>query len=257
MHDRFPSKSRTKPQGDHEVGGASCSSTNGGPSNVNVELLDSNGNVVSSVLTSVAGSCSIINIIPGWYILRASHNDLNIEVKGSTEVELGFGNIQVDDIFFVSGYDICGSVVAQVTLEEVGLMLRALRYSSDVHIYVASDSLSSLSPKLTQSIILFIQPSPPPQPPENETQWYAVASLLTILTSSSKEMKEERKSFVDMGSNNKMEPPPPPPLENINFESDEESPLTLSQSAAPAKQLFQLETATDIPKSKLFKKLHS
>ncbi|GKC99410.1 hypothetical protein Tco_1169685 [Tanacetum coccineum] len=138
MHDRFPSKSRTKPQGDHEVGGASCSSTNGGPSNVNVELLDSNGNVVSSVLTSVAGSCSIINIIPGWYILRASHNDLNIEVKGSTEVELGFGNIQVDDIFFVSGYDICGSVVAQVTLEEVGLMLRALRYSSDVHIYVAS-----------------------------------------------------------------------------------------------------------------------
>ncbi|PWA55857.1 carbohydrate-binding-like fold protein [Artemisia annua] len=95
------------------VGGGSCSSTNGGPSNVNVELLDSSGNVVSSVLTSVAGSYSFINIIPGRYMLRASHNDLNIEVKGSTEVELGFGNIEVDDIFFVSGYDIRGSVVAQ------------------------------------------------------------------------------------------------------------------------------------------------
>ncbi|GJR05302.1 hypothetical protein Tco_0528286 [Tanacetum coccineum] len=62
----------------------------------------------------------------------------------------------------------------------------------------------------------------------------------------------------DMGSNNKMEQPPPPPLENINFESDEESPLTLSQSAvAPAKQSFQSETATNLPKSKLFRKLHS
>ncbi|KAI7745608.1 hypothetical protein M8C21_033454 [Ambrosia artemisiifolia] len=95
------------------VGGASCSSTNGGPSNVNVELLNSNGDVVSSVLTSVAGSYSFTNIIPGRYSLRASHDDLNIEVKGSTEVELGFGNIQVDDVFFISGYDVRGSVVAQ------------------------------------------------------------------------------------------------------------------------------------------------
>nr|GEU79806.1 vacuolar cation/proton exchanger 3-like isoform X1 [Tanacetum cinerariifolium] len=62
-----------------------------------------------------------------------------------------------------------------------------------------------------------------------------------------------------MGSDNKMEPPP---LDNIDFESDEESPLTLSQSAgAPAKQSFQFETTsshiTNLPKSKLFRKLHS
>ncbi|XP_071689841.1 uncharacterized protein [Rutidosis leptorrhynchoides] len=95
------------------VGGASCSSTNGGPSNVNVELLDTNRDVVSSVLTSSTGSYSFTNVNPGRYNLQASHSDLNIEVKGSTEVELGFGNIQVDDIFFVSGYDIKGSVVAQ------------------------------------------------------------------------------------------------------------------------------------------------
>ncbi|GJT96852.1 hypothetical protein Tco_1092370 [Tanacetum coccineum] len=80
-------------------------------------------------------------------------------------------------------------------------------------------------------------------------------TLVGIVTFS--EILKQFRSMADMGSNNKMEPPPPPPLENINFESDEESPLTLSQSAAPAKQSFQLETATDIPKSKLFRKLHS
>ncbi|KAD3338151.1 hypothetical protein E3N88_33672 [Mikania micrantha] len=96
------------------IGGASCKSKDGGPSNVNVELLNSNGNVVSSVFTSAAGSYSFTNIIPGLYNLRASHDDLNIEVKGSAEViELGFGNSQVDDVFFVTGYDIRGSVVAQ------------------------------------------------------------------------------------------------------------------------------------------------
>lgn len=95
------------------VGGESCLSKSGGPSNVNVELLDSSGSIVSSVLTSVAGSYSFTNIIPGRYNLRASHADLNIEVKGSTEVDLGFGNSQVDDIFFVTGYNIQGLVVAQ------------------------------------------------------------------------------------------------------------------------------------------------
>lgn len=47
------------------VGGPSCSSKNGGPSNVKVDLLDSNGNIVSSAKTSVSGSYSFTNIIPG------------------------------------------------------------------------------------------------------------------------------------------------------------------------------------------------
>ncbi|KVH17785.1 Carbohydrate-binding-like fold, partial [Cynara cardunculus var. scolymus] len=111
------------------VGGESCSSTNGGPSNVNVELLNPSGDLVSSVLTSVAGSYSFTNIIPGRYILHASHDDLNIKVEGSTEVELGFGNGEVDDIFFVSGYDISGSVVAQ---ENPILGVHFYLYSNDV-----------------------------------------------------------------------------------------------------------------------------
>lgn len=94
------------------VGGESCSLKNGGPSNVNVELLSPTGDLISSVLTS-AGSYSFTNIVPGKYKLRASHPDINVEVRGSTEVELGFGNGAVGDIFFVSGYDIRGFVVAQ------------------------------------------------------------------------------------------------------------------------------------------------
>ncbi|GFZ13809.1 carbohydrate-binding-like fold [Actinidia rufa] len=49
----------------------------------------------------------------GKYKKRASRPDLNVEVRGSVEVELGFGNVLVDDIFFVPGYEIRGSVVAQ------------------------------------------------------------------------------------------------------------------------------------------------
>ncbi|KAL5996451.1 hypothetical protein ACLOJK_026530 [Asimina triloba] len=115
------------------VGGGSCSSKDGGPSNVKVELLSVDDNLVSSVFTSSSGVYSFRNIIPGpsvihyriasvntvgfsgtgKYKLRASHPDLNVEVRGSPEVELGFGNGIVDDIFFVPGYDIHGFVVAQ------------------------------------------------------------------------------------------------------------------------------------------------
>ncbi|KAK6941103.1 hypothetical protein RJ641_030634 [Dillenia turbinata] len=102
------------------VGGDSCSVKNGGPSNVAVELLSPNGDLISSVHTSSTGVYSFTNIIPGKYILRASHPDLKVEAKGSTEVELGFANGVVDDIFFVPGYDIRGSVVAQIRIMKAG-----------------------------------------------------------------------------------------------------------------------------------------
>ncbi|WRX09322.1 hypothetical protein QQP08_001809 [Theobroma cacao] len=95
------------------VGGQSCSVKNGGPSNVNVELLSPDDDLVSSELTLSNGRYLFKNIIPGKYKLRASHPDLKIEVRGSTEVDLGFQNGVVEDIFFVPGYDIQGSVVAQ------------------------------------------------------------------------------------------------------------------------------------------------
>ncbi|KAJ8899145.1 hypothetical protein K2173_011142 [Erythroxylum novogranatense] len=95
------------------VGGESCSVKNGGPSNVNVELLSPSDDVVSSVVTSSLGDYLFKNIIPGKYKLRASHPDLKVEVRGSTEVELGFENSVIDDIFFVPGYELRGFVVAQ------------------------------------------------------------------------------------------------------------------------------------------------
>ncbi|CAK7348450.1 unnamed protein product [Dovyalis caffra] len=96
------------------VGGESCSVKNGGPSNVNIELLSPNDDLVHSIVTSPTGSYLFKNVIPGKYKVRASHPDLKVEVQGSTEVELGFENGIVDDIFFVPGYDLNGFVVAQV-----------------------------------------------------------------------------------------------------------------------------------------------
>ncbi|KAL0457667.1 UNVERIFIED_CONTAM: Nodal modulator 1 [Sesamum latifolium] len=95
------------------VSGDSCSHKNGGPANVNVKLLSPSGDVASSVSTTSTGSYSFKNIIPGKYKISASRHDLNIDIKGSDEVDLGFDNGVVDDIFFASGYDIRGYVVAQ------------------------------------------------------------------------------------------------------------------------------------------------
>lgn len=47
------------------VGGESCSLKDGGPSNVNVELLSPTGDVVSSALSTPRGTYSFTNAIPG------------------------------------------------------------------------------------------------------------------------------------------------------------------------------------------------
>ncbi|KAL3531546.1 hypothetical protein ACH5RR_010868 [Cinchona calisaya] len=114
------------------VGEDSCPNKNGGPSNVNIDLLSTTGDILSSVSTTSAGTYTFMNVIPGKYKLLASRDDLDIEVRGSPEVELGFGNGVVDDIFFVSGYDIIGSVVAQ------GNPILG------VHIYLYSDDVFEL-----------------------------------------------------------------------------------------------------------------
>ncbi|KAK8947068.1 hypothetical protein KSP39_PZI007206 [Platanthera zijinensis] len=95
------------------VGGNSCPVKDGGPSHVKVELLTMPDNVIVSALTSEVGHYSFANIIPGAYKLRASHPNLGVEIRGSSDVNLGFGNTVVDDIFFVSGYDLQGFVVSQ------------------------------------------------------------------------------------------------------------------------------------------------
>ncbi|KAI5442508.1 hypothetical protein KIW84_011529 [Lathyrus oleraceus] len=111
------------------AGGESCSVKNGGPSNVEVELLSPSGDLVSSVLTSSSGSYLFTNVIPGKYELQASNPDIKVEVKGSTQVELGFGNGVIDDISFVPGYSISGYVVSQGNLI---LGVHIFLYSKDV-----------------------------------------------------------------------------------------------------------------------------
>ncbi|KAI9099060.1 hypothetical protein K1719_024827 [Acacia pycnantha] len=114
------------------VSGESCLVKNGGPSNVEVELLSPAGDIVSSVLTSSSGSYLFTDIFPGRYELRASHPELKVDIKGSTQLELGFGNGVVDDVFFVPGYSISGHVVAQ------GNPILG------VHIYLYSDDVSEV-----------------------------------------------------------------------------------------------------------------
>ncbi|KAJ3676057.1 hypothetical protein LUZ60_003469 [Juncus effusus] len=94
-------------------GGESCASKNNGPAGVRVDLLSPSGDLISHSLTSKTGEYSFPNVIPGKYKLRASHPDYEIETRKSPEVDLGFGNARVDDLFFVSGYNIYGSIVAQ------------------------------------------------------------------------------------------------------------------------------------------------
>ncbi|KAK9747603.1 hypothetical protein RND81_02G002700 [Saponaria officinalis] len=114
------------------IGGGSCLSKEGGPSNVAVELLSSANDVVSSVFTSSTGDYFFKNVTPGKYKLRASHPDMTVEVRGPTEVELGFGNLVLGDIFSVLGYEIRGLVVAQ------GNPILG------VHIYLYSDDVSEV-----------------------------------------------------------------------------------------------------------------
>lgn len=54
------------------VSGDSCSHKNGGPSNVNVELLSPSGDVVASVSTTSTGSYLFENIIPGLVTIPSS-----------------------------------------------------------------------------------------------------------------------------------------------------------------------------------------
>ncbi|RAL42059.1 hypothetical protein DM860_011842 [Cuscuta australis] len=112
------------------VGGDSCTQKYGGPPNVKVELLSPGDGVISSVLTTSSGTYSFTNVVPGKYKLQASRHDLNIQVRGAAEVDLNFENAMVDEFFFVPGYDIRGSVLAQ------GNPILG------VHIYLHSDDVS-------------------------------------------------------------------------------------------------------------------
>ncbi|KAG8045309.1 hypothetical protein GUJ93_ZPchr0008g12534 [Zizania palustris] len=120
------------------VGGKSCSKI-GGPSGIKVELLTDSDELVASALTSSTGEYSFANIIPGRYKLRASHPNYEIETRGSSEVDLRFGNAIADDVFLVAGYNIYGSVVAQGNpILGVHLFL----YSNDVTEVPCSQNIS-------------------------------------------------------------------------------------------------------------------
>ncbi|BBM99994.1 BOS complex subunit NOMO [Marchantia polymorpha subsp. ruderalis] len=96
------------------AGGASCSGTEG-PAGIKVTVVPEGGSSGESmtVVTSPGGSYKFSNLPAGKYKLSASHPKWNVQVNGVPEAELNWNNGVVDDIFFIAGYDIDGSVVSQ------------------------------------------------------------------------------------------------------------------------------------------------
>lgn len=99
------------------VGAPSCAQNGKGPSDVVVSLTShdhpDDPHNSASVLTTHGGDFKFVNLIPGDYRLQAHHPKLNVEIKGDPHVALGFGNVDVGEIFFVPGYNVKGSVVSQ------------------------------------------------------------------------------------------------------------------------------------------------
>ncbi|KAJ7534510.1 hypothetical protein O6H91_13G097300 [Diphasiastrum complanatum] len=99
------------------VGGPSCKNVGQGPAGVDVTLTPAGDDVPSankiSVKTVAGGTFEFGNLLTGKYKIDAFHSKLNVTIKGAPEVELGWGNVVLDDILFVSGYTVEGTVVSQ------------------------------------------------------------------------------------------------------------------------------------------------
>ena len=111
------------------IGRENCSVKHFGPSNVNVELHSLSNGLIASTSTSSIGKYSFSNVIPGKYWIHAYSSELSVLERGSTEMELGFGNVVISDMFQASGYDISGFFVAQ-GLPVLGV--HVYLYSNDV-----------------------------------------------------------------------------------------------------------------------------
>eukprot|EP00117_Sycon_ciliatum_P034733 scpid18325/ scgid26454/ Nodal modulator 2; pM5 protein 2 len=81
-----------------------------GPGGVDVSVTKDNSNdVISTVQTDPNGQYFFPGLLPGKYVISASHKVWKLE-KSSTTVELKTENAAVSDDFVVSGYDVHGFV---------------------------------------------------------------------------------------------------------------------------------------------------
>ena len=80
-----------------------------------------------STSTSAGGAFRFAALAPGMYRAVASHSEWTIE-NHTVEFELGWGNLQLEQQFTVTGYDVRGRVRASgESIVGVGLLL----YSAD------------------------------------------------------------------------------------------------------------------------------
>ncbi|MCO5553061.1 hypothetical protein L7F22_006582 [Adiantum nelumboides] len=126
------------------VGGPSCAAHIGdGPSNVKVSRIavsnSEDPHQAVSVLTSSKGDFKFESVIPGKYQLQADHPMFDVQVKGESFVEVGYGNLDIGDFFHVPGYKLEGSVVSQGN-PVLG-----------VHVYLFSDDVTEVPCPCTSS----------------------------------------------------------------------------------------------------------
>ncbi|CAI5482522.1 unnamed protein product [Closterium sp. Yama58-4] len=69
--------------------------------------------VVATAVTDGSGSFRFSDLLVGTYTLSASHPTWPIKLLGNPKVDLGWGSMELSDLFQVTGYSLSGSVEAQ------------------------------------------------------------------------------------------------------------------------------------------------
>ncbi|GJP38808.1 hypothetical protein CLOM_g23217 [Closterium sp. NIES-68] len=97
----------------------SCGAPSTGPAGVTVTLTRGGskegeaGVVVATAVSDGSGAFHFSNLLVATYTLSASHPSWPIKTIGNPKVDLGWGSLELPDLFQVAGYDLSGSVEAQ------------------------------------------------------------------------------------------------------------------------------------------------
>lgn len=81
---------------------------NGGARGVNVELKSENGNDVRQTVTDANGIFSFSPIIPGKYVVKASHPQWHFEKAEYTVLVKGGNTVLPENSLIISGFDVIG-----------------------------------------------------------------------------------------------------------------------------------------------------
>ncbi|CAI5496857.1 unnamed protein product, partial [Closterium sp. Naga37s-1] len=100
----------------------SCAAQVKGPAGVTVTVTSAGSEggegkgaaeVVATAVTDASGAFRFSDLLVGTYTLSATHPTWPIKLLGNPKVDLGWGSMELPDLFQVTGYSLTGSVEAQ------------------------------------------------------------------------------------------------------------------------------------------------